>query len=69
MRVLVAFGRKILNILGKGAFNIQRLSGRDQRGDRRVRSMLSKDDTIIFWIRLRFCGVVGFLKDSVTNRS
>ena len=52
MRVLVAFGRKILNILGKGAFNIQRLSGRDQRGDKRVRSRLSKDDTIIFWIRL-----------------
>ena len=66
MRVLIIF---VLNILSRRVFNIQRLSGQDQRGDRRIHSKLGKDDTIIFWIKLRFCGVIDFIKDSVTGRS
>ena len=68
LRVLVAFRRKILNILGKGTLNMQRLSRWNQRNDMRGCSELSKDDTIIFWIKLRLCGVIGFLQDSVTGK-
>ena len=53
MRVLVIF---VLNILSRRVLNIQRLSGRDQRGDRKIYGRLSEDDTIIFWIKLRFYG-------------
>ena len=34
-----------------------------------VRSGLSKDDAIVFWIRLQLCGVVDFLQDSVVSQS
>ena len=66
MRVLVIF---VLNILSRRVLNIQRLSGRDQRGDRKICGRLIEDDTIIFWIKLRFYGVISFIKDSIFGRS
>ena len=48
---------------------MQRLNRRNQRGDKMVRSGLSKDDAIVFWIRLQLCGVVDFLQDSVVSQS
>ena len=67
--VLIIF---VLNVFSKRVLNIQGLSRWDQRGDRRIRSWLSKDnmdDTIILWIRLRLCEIVNFLKDSIAGRS
>ena len=58
-----------MNILGEETLNMKRLVRQDQRGDERVRSELSEDDPIIFWIRLQLCGVDGFLQDSVAGRS
>ena len=49
MRILVIF---VLNVLSRRILNMLRLNGWDRRGNRRVRSRLGKDDTIIFWIKL-----------------
>ena len=67
--VLIIF---VLNVLSKRVLNIQGLSRWEQRGDRRICSWLSKDntdDTIVLWIRLRLCGIVSFLEDSIASKS
>ena len=53
MRVLVVFGTRVLGILSRRDFNILKsFSGWDQRSDGLLRSRLSKNNTIIFWITL-----------------